>query len=76
MSVSSLLETNFESDVLNIESNNRKFQRSIIIRQDRNKSGIISLLENDIITDAPTVSTQPTSQGQTLRPTAPEGGYR
>ena len=76
MSISDLVQTDFETSIINLESSTRSFQRSIIIKQDTNKSGVISLLEDDTLQlNQTSVSNQPSSQGQTMRPTTSESGY-
>tara|TARA_B100000035_G_C21026762_1_gene566574 strand:- start:1870 stop:2100 length:231 start_codon:yes stop_codon:yes gene_type:complete len=74
MSVADLIQTDFESNVVNLDASKRSFQRSIIVKQDRNKSGVLSLLENDIVETSTGTSSQSSAQGQTIRPTQPEGG--
>ena len=76
MSVSDLIQTEFQSNVINLDSSKRAFQRSIVIRQDPNKSGILSLLENDIVESASSPPSQQSAQGQTIRPSQNSGGYQ
>ena len=76
MALLDLIQTNFDTTVIELEASKRNFQRSIIIRQDANKSGLISLLENDIIEQRTSISNQQSAQGQTMRPTTSDRRYQ
>ena len=76
MSINSLIESNFPSSTVDLESSRRKFQKSIIIKQDENREGILSLLENDLPTETSQIRQQPSQTGQTIRPRQQNGDYR
>jgi len=68
--------TFFESDgfdeSMNISASTRKFQQSIIVKQDPNKSGILSFLSQA----EEETQQQPQRQApQTQRPSRRQGGY-
>ena len=65
----------FEIDVgvqsIDVSALNRKFQTSVIVKQDENKSGVLSFLQK-VEDSSPQVPTQ--TQPQTMRPST-QGGY-
>ena len=65
----------FETDVgvqpIDVSALNRKFQTSVIVKQDEGKSGILSFLQK-VEEITPQVPTQ--TQPQTMRPST-QGGY-
>ena len=65
----------FDSDVgpqlIDVSALNRKFQTSVIVKQDENKSGVLSFLQK-VEDSSPQVPTQ--TQPQTMRPST-QGGY-
>ena len=72
MSTPTQYDTDFTNQPVDISASTRKFQTSIIIKQDVNKSGILSFLE--IVEEevpAPTAKRAP----QTMRPSSQQGGY-
>lgn len=69
--MSEFYDTEGFDESMDVSARNRKFQTSIIIKQDQQKSGILSFLEEA----EETVGTPPTSQGPTIKPSAPQGGY-
>ena len=72
MSVPNLYDTNMGDQSLDISASTRKFQNSVVVKQDPNKSGILSFL----VKYEETVEQAPTEQApQTVRPTTRQGGY-
>jgi len=72
MNSTALYDTDMGDQSIDISASTRKFQTSIIVEQDPDKSGILSFLEN-VEKEIPP---PPTSQApQTVRPSAPQGGY-
>ena len=69
--MSQFYDTSGFDEPIDISSNTRKFQTSIIIKQDQQKSGILSFLEES----EEATGTPPTSQAPTIKPSAPAGGY-
>ena len=69
--MSEFYDTDGFDQPIDISARNRKFQTSIVIKQDQQKSGILSFLEET----EETSGTAPTSQGPRIRPSAPQGGY-
>ena len=70
MAAQDYYETNVPKQSIDISASTRKFQTSIIITQDPNKSGILSFLENiEETTAQPQTRTAP----QTMRPSRREG---
>lgn len=67
-----LYDTDMGDQSLDVSAANRKFQTSIIIKQDATKSGILSILEKTEEQSTPMPTRQPPP---TMRPTAPQGGY-
>jgi hypothetical protein len=70
MAAQDYYETNVPKQTIDVSASTRKFQTSIIITQDPNKSGILSFLENvEETTVQPPTRTAP----QTMRPKRREG---
>tara|TARA_R100000458_G_C8051556_1_gene98468 strand:+ start:95 stop:352 length:258 start_codon:yes stop_codon:yes gene_type:complete len=65
MAIPTLYETDMGDQSIDVSASERKFQTSIIVKQDTSKDGILSFLG-----DAPqTISSPPTSQApQTMTP--------
>lgn len=57
---------------IDISASTRKFQQSIIIKQDPNKAGILSFLSEAASTST---TTTPQATSQTIRPQRRQGGY-
>ena len=71
MSIPSLYDTNMGDQTLDVSASTRKFQTSIVIKQDSNKSGVLSLLQKVEQETSPAPTTQ---APQTVRPRQ-QGGY-
>jgi len=72
MSIQSQYDMNFTNQEVDISASTRKFQTSVIIKQDASKSGILSFLES-VEEEVPA---PPTRQApQTMRPRRQQGGY-
>jgi len=71
MSIESLYDTNMGDQTLDVSASTRKFQTSIVIKQDLNKSGLLSLLQKVEQETSPPPTTQ---APQTVRPRQ-QGGY-
>ena len=70
MAAQDYYETNVPKQTIDVSASTRKFQTSIIITQDPNKSGILSFLENvEETTVQPPTRTAP----QTMKPSRREG---
>lgn len=68
MAIPTLYETNMGDQSIDISAATRKFQTSIIVKQDSGKNGILSFLAEVERNVAP----PPTNQApQTMRPSAP-----
>lgn len=63
-------ETSIPNETIDTSASNRKFQTSIIITQDKNKSGILSFLEKIEETAPPLPTRRP---GTTVRPRRGDG---
>ena len=59
-------------ELTNVSINNRMFQSSIVIKQDPNKSGILSFFFN--VEDQQTSQSE-SQQGSSIRPSDSSGGY-
>lgn len=59
-------------ELTNVSINNRMFQSSIVIKQDPNKSGILSFLRK--VEDQQTSQSE-SQQGSSIRPSDSPGGY-
>jgi len=71
MSIQDYFDTNVGTQMIDVSASTRKFQTSIVVKQDKNKSGILSFLE----TVQETIPQAPTRQApQTIRPRS-QGGY-
>jgi len=70
--IENLYDTDMGDQTIDVSAATRKFQTSVIVKQDPNKDGILSFLES-IEEEVPM---PPTSQApQTVRPSTPQGGY-
>ena len=71
MAIQNFLDTEVGSQTIDVAASTRKFQTSIIVKQDEGKSGILSFLQKveEATPQAPT-QTAP----QTMRPST-QGGY-
>ena len=67
-----LYETEFGNQRMDLSSTTIKFQTSLVIQQDPNKSGILSFLEK-VEEEIPPTPTR--TSPQTVRPTRRQGGY-
>jgi len=71
MSIQDYFDTNVGTQMIDVSASTRKFQTSIVVKQDKNKSGILSFLE----AVQETVPQAPRRQSpQTIRPRS-QGGY-
>ena len=70
--IANLYDTEMGDQSLDVSAVNRKFQTSIIIKQDASKSGILSILQKVEEQSTPMPTSQPST---TVTPSAPEGGY-
>jgi hypothetical protein len=70
--MASLYDTEGFDATMDVSASTRKFQQSIIVKQDPNKSGILAFLSvaEEQITQPPTRDPQPT-----MRPQTSGGGY-
>ena len=57
---------------MDVSASTRKFQQSIVVKQDPNKAGILSFLANIEEESTPLPTRQP---APTMRPQRREGGY-
>jgi hypothetical protein len=72
MAAQDYYDTNIPDQTIDVSASQRKFQSSIIVTQDPQKSGILSFLEKvEETTAPPPTRTMP----QTVRPTRRSGGY-
>jgi hypothetical protein len=71
MSVQNYFETNVGTQNIDVSASTRKFQTSLVIKQDRNKSGILSFLQ-EVEQSNPAISTQ--TAALTMTPTT-QGNY-
>ena len=71
MSVQNYFETNVGTQNIDVSASTRKFQASLIIKQDRNKSGILSFLKK-VEQSNPAIPTQ--TAPMTMTPTT-QGNY-
>ena len=71
MAIQTYFDTDVGAQTIDVSASTRKFQTSIIVKQDEGKSGILSFLQKveEATPQAPT-QTQP----QTMRPST-QGGY-
>lgn len=72
MSIDNFYESGGFDETMNVSASSRKFQQSIIVKQDPNKSGILSFLK-----EAEEETTQQPQRRvpQTQRPSRRQGGY-
>jgi hypothetical protein len=67
-----LYDTDMGDVSLDISANNRKFQRSIVVKQDPAKNGVLSFLKDF----EESIPSRPTEQPpNTMRPSRRQGGY-
>lgn len=71
MSILDYFETNVGTQNIDVSAGTRKFQTSVIVRQDANKSGVLSYLEK---VERSTPQTPNQTAPQTMRPTT-QGSY-
>ncbi len=72
MSIPNLYDTDMGDRSVDVSASTRKFQTSIIVKQDKNKSGVLSFLaQHEETTPQPPTRTAP----QTVRPSRRQGGY-
>ncbi len=71
MAIQDYFETNVGTQNIDVSASTRKFQTSVIVKQDANKSGILSFLEK---VEATTPQTPIQATPQTMRPTT-QGNY-
>ena len=69
---SALYDTDMGEQTIDISASTRKFQTSVIIKQDPSKSGILSFLES---VEEETLAPPTRQTPQTMRPRRQEGGY-
>lgn len=72
MAAQDFYETNVPSAAIDVSISTRIFQTSIIIKQDPQKSGILSFLQ---VLDDSRNPPAATSQAPTIRPSRQTGGY-
>jgi len=72
MATQTLYDTDMGDQSIDVSASTRKFQTSVIVKQDPNKGGIISFLENvEQVLPSPPIRQAP----QTVRPRRQQGGY-
>jgi len=71
MSISSIYELDGFDEIMDVSASTRKFQQSIIVKQDPNKSGILSFLSKV----EETVQQPQRQSPQSQRPSRRQGGY-
>lgn len=71
MATENYFDTNVGTQTIDVSASTRKFQTSVIVKQDENKSGILSFLEK-VEAAAPQTPTQ--TAPQTMRPST-QGNY-
>ena len=72
MSVQNFFQRDGFDQNMDVSASTRKFQQSIIIKQDPNKSGVLSFLSE---AQEQTEQVPQRQSAQTVRPSAPDGGY-
>lgn len=76
MAVEDYYNRNVPQVEIDISASQRKFQTSVIIKQDPNKDGVLSFLEGPPISQAQETATPAQSTTtQTTRPSSGTGGY-
>ena len=68
----SLYDINMGEQRMDVSASTRKFQKSIVIKQDPNKEGVLSFLQEFEQSRPEPPTEQPP---QTMRPTRRQGGY-
>ena len=71
MAIQNYFDTEVGSQTIDVSASTRKFQTSIIVKQDEGKSGILSFLQK-VEESSPQPPTQ--TAPQTIRPST-QGGY-
>lgn len=71
MSVQDYFDTNVGTQTIDVSADTRKFQTSVIVKQDKNKGGILSFLQNVEESNPATPTRTPP---QTIRPRR-QGNY-
>jgi len=71
MAIQDYFETNVGTQNIDVSASTRKFQTSVIVKQDANKSGILSFLQK---VEQSNPQTPTRSAPQTMRPTT-QGNY-
>ena len=70
------MSNSYDTDMLNqlvdISASEKRFQTSIIVKQDPGKAGILSILAK---VEEETIPSPQRQAPQTVRPTTPQGGY-
>lgn len=69
MAINNFYESDGFDQEMDVSASTRKFQQSIIVRQDPNKSGVLSFLSSV----ESTTEQQPRPEGMTQRPTTRQG---
>ncbi len=69
MAIDNFYESDGFDQDMNVSASTRKFQQSIIVKQDPNKSGILSFLSSV----EETTEQEPRPEGLTQRPTTRQG---
>lgn len=72
MSIDNFYESGGFDETMNVSASSRKFQQSIIVKQDPNKSGILSFLKE---AEEETTQQPQRRAPQTQRPSRRQGGY-
>lgn len=70
MAAQDYYDTNVPNQTIDVSASKRKFQSSIIVKQDDRKSGVLSFLQ-EVEQESPPPPTRPTAQ--TVRPSRREG---
>jgi hypothetical protein len=71
MAIQNYFDSNVGTQTIDVSASTRKFQTSVIVKQDENKSGILSFLEK---VEATTPQTPTRTTPQTMRPST-QGDY-
>ena len=72
MAISSIYESDGFDETMDVSASTRKFQQSIIVKQDPNRSGILSYLSK---VEEETQQQPQRQSPQTQRPSRRQGGY-
>lgn len=70
MAAQDYYDTNIPDETIDVSASKRKFQTSVIVKQDPRKSGILSFLQ-EVEEESPPPPTRPAAQ--TVRPSRREG---